>query len=132
MANPFINTIKFLTAVNLLVSPSGTTVLKLMNQLKISRRTAFRLLDAMEELGFPIIDEQPKPRSEKIYRLLDSYVIKLPNLTIPNPGLIEPETELLLSILDSYINTQQPVDIVSIKENRQKIKALYMHNKNGK
>jgi predicted DNA-binding transcriptional regulator YafY len=124
VANPFTNTIKFLTAINLLVSASGTTVLGLMNKLNISRRTAFRLLDAIEDLGFPIIDEQPKSRSEKIYRLADSYVIKLPNLAIPNPAFTEPEMELLISMLDFHINVQQSKDAASLKCIRQKVKAM--------
>ena len=69
MANPFVNTIKILSAINLLASPSGTTVRGLMHNLSISRRSAFRLLDALGELGFPLIDRQQKPGNEKIYRL---------------------------------------------------------------
>jgi predicted DNA-binding transcriptional regulator YafY len=129
VANYFINTIKFLAAINLLISPSGTTVLGLMKQLNISRRTAFRLLDALEELGFPVIDEQPKSKSEKIYRLADSYVIKLPNLAIPNPGFTEPEIDILLSMLDFHIDMQQSKDAVSLKCIRQKIKAMSVRAK---
>jgi predicted DNA-binding transcriptional regulator YafY len=105
MAKPFTNTVKFLPAINLLASPSGATVRRLMDQLNISRRTAFKLLDALEELGLPLVDKQPKSRGEKTYRLLDSYVLKLPNLAIPNPGFIA--TEMLLSMLDFCINMQQ-------------------------
>jgi predicted DNA-binding transcriptional regulator YafY len=100
MANPFANAIKFLTAINLLASPSGITVRGLMYHLNISRRTVFRLLEALQELGFPLIDEQPRPHVEKIYRLIDSYVVKLPNIAIPNPGFTGEEIELILFILD--------------------------------
>jgi len=124
MANPFTNTIKFLTAINLLASPSGATVRRLMDQLNISRRTAFRLLDALEELGFPLIDKQPKPRGEKTYRLVDSYVLKLPNLAIPNPGFTEAETEMLLSMLDFCINMQKSDWIILLNGIRQKVKAM--------
>ena len=124
MANPFINTIKFLTAINLLASPSGTTVRGLMNQLNISRHTAFRLLDALEELGFPLIDEQLKSTSEKTYRLEESYVFKLPNMTIPNPGFTEPEKEMLLSMLDFCINIQQSETLILLNGIRQKVKAM--------
>lgn len=129
MANPFANAIKLLTAINLLVSPSGTTVRGLMNQLDISRRTAFRLLDALEDLGFPLIDEHQKARGEKTYRLVDSYVIKLPNLTIPNPGFTEPETEMLLSILDFCKNIQQSEGGVLLNGIQQKVKAMSLQNK---
>jgi predicted DNA-binding transcriptional regulator YafY len=100
MANPFANSLKFLSAVNLLASPRGTTIRGLMEELNVSRRTAFRLLEALEELGFPLIDDQLRPRAEKTYRLLDSYVLKLPNITIPNPALTGEEIEAVLSILD--------------------------------
>ena len=124
MANPFANAIKLLTAINLLVSPSGATIRRLMDQLGISRRSAFRLLDALQELGFPLIDKQPKPRGEKTYRLVDSYVLKLPNLAIPNPGFTETETEMLLSILDFCVNMQKPDGIILLNGIRQKVKAM--------
>jgi predicted DNA-binding transcriptional regulator YafY len=71
-----------------------------MESLNISRRSAFRLLDALEGLGFPLADEQPQPKAEKVYRLSESYVIKLPNISIPNPGFTGEEIGLALSILD--------------------------------
>jgi predicted DNA-binding transcriptional regulator YafY len=106
MSNPFANSIKFLTAINLLSSASGTTIRKLMEHLGISRRTAFRLLEALGGLGFPLVDEQPGQGTEKTYRLMDSYVLKLPNLTIPNPGLTVQEIELILTMLDFCDNLQ--------------------------
>ncbi len=124
MPNPFTNTIKFLTAINLLASPSGATVRRLMDQLNISRRTAFSLFDALEELGFPLIDKQPKSRGEKSYRLMDSYVLKLPNLAIPNLGFTATETEMLLSIIDFCINLQKSDGIILLNGIRQKVKAM--------
>ena len=124
MANPFINAIKILTVINLLASPSGTTVRRLMEHLHISRRTVFRLLDALEELGFPLIDEQPRPRNEKIYRLIDSYVLKLPNMSIPNPALTSQELEFLISVLDLFGTVQQPDKKSLINSIRSKITAV--------
>jgi predicted DNA-binding transcriptional regulator YafY len=100
MANSFANSVKLLTAVSLLASPAGTTIKKLMARLGISRRTAFRLLAALEELGIPLTDEQPKAHSEKTYRLMEPYVIKLPNMALLNPGLTGQEIETVISILD--------------------------------
>jgi len=143
MANPFANTIKFLTAINLLASPAGTTVQDLMDNLGISRRTAFRLLAALEELGFPLTDEQPNPTTEKTYRLIGSYVLKLPNMRIPNPGLSAPETELLLSVLDERIDARSRQhdagcdvhpgnktadEIAALKNIRLKVKAMNSHD----
>jgi len=124
MANPFTNIIKFLTAINLLASPSGTTVKGLMERLHISRRTTFRLLDALSELGFPLIDEQQKPKKEKTYRLIDSYILKLPNLSIPNPGFTSQELKFLISILDHFDTIQQPDKISVIRSIRSKISAV--------
>jgi predicted DNA-binding transcriptional regulator YafY len=124
MANPFANTIKFLNAINLLASPAGTTLQGLMNHLNISRRTAFRLLDALNELGFPLIDEQPKVRTEKTYRLLDSYVLKLPNISIPNPGFTGEEIELVLTILDLCKQLNQASGTPRLNAIREKIRAI--------
>jgi len=124
MANPFVNSIKFFTAINLLASPSGTTIRGLMYHLNISKRTAYRLLEALEELGFPLIDEQPKPREEKIYRLIDSYILKLPNMTIPNPGFTPHEIEFLLSVLAFIDVLQQSGKLSVINSIRSKIIAV--------
>jgi len=132
MTNQFVNAIKLLTAINLLSSPAGATVRGLMEQLNISRRTAFRLLGALEGLGFPVTDEPQKSRGEKTYRLVDSYVIKLPNLNIPNPGLTEPETKMLLSILDLCKNIQQPEGVILLNGIQQKIEAMSLQSKSAK
>jgi predicted DNA-binding transcriptional regulator YafY len=100
MAKPFANSVKFLSAVTLLSSPRGATVKGLMEHLGISRRSVLRLLAALEEIGFPLIDEQSRPGIEKTYRLMDSYVLKLPNLAIPNPGLSPEELDAIMSVLD--------------------------------
>jgi predicted DNA-binding transcriptional regulator YafY len=124
MTNPFSNIIKFLTAINLLAAPSGTTIQGLMENLNISRRTAFRLLVALGELGFPLTDEQSKAKNEKTYRLMDSYILKLPNMSIPNPGFTRQELELLLSVLDLLDTVQQPSQIPVVNSIRSKITAM--------
>jgi predicted DNA-binding transcriptional regulator YafY len=129
MPNSFANSVKFLNAITLLSSPQGVTIKKLMHNLNISRRSVFRLLEAFEELGFPLIDEQPRPRSEKIYRLMESYVLKLPNMAIPYPGFSEPEIELLLSMLNFCINMQKSEAAVLLNGIRQKIMTMIRKNK---
>jgi predicted DNA-binding transcriptional regulator YafY len=124
MANPFANTIKFLTAINLLASPSGTTIKKLMAALNISRRTAFRLLEALTKLGCPLTDEQSGTRVEKTYRLMDSYVLKLPNMVMLNPGLTGEEIEALLAILDSCDKIQHIGKTATLAAIKQKIRAM--------
>ena len=124
MANPYANSVKFLKAVNLLASPQGTTIRGLMDGLDISRRSVFRLLEALEELGFPLVDDRPMPRVEKTYRLMESYVLRLPNVAIPTPGFSEPELELLLSMLDFCIDIQKSEAVVLLNGIRQKVLAM--------
>jgi predicted DNA-binding transcriptional regulator YafY len=131
MANPFAVSVKFLAAINLLASPSGTTVKKLMSRLNVSRRTAFRLLDALTGMGFPLVDEQPGPRVEKTYRLIESYVVKLPNTSIPNPGFTAQEIEALLKLLDFCDDLRQPEKTMLFNSIRQKITAITANADDG-
>jgi predicted DNA-binding transcriptional regulator YafY len=118
--NPFKNTIKLLTAITLLSSPSGTTLRGLIHHLGISRRSAFRLLDALEKLGFPLVHEQSKPRNEKNYRLMDTYVLRLPNINVPNPDFTSEELEFILSVLKLYNTELEPEKIPIINSIRSK------------
>ena len=124
MSSPFANSVKFIKAVNLLASPHGATIKQIMEDLNTSRRSAFRLLQTLEEFGLPLVDSRNKPKAEKTYRLMDSYVMKLPNMVIPNPGLTEEETELILSILDLCKQLIQIGEIPKLNAIREKIKAI--------
>jgi predicted DNA-binding transcriptional regulator YafY len=124
MPNPFANSVKFLKAINLLASPRGATIKRIMGDLNISRRSTFRLLQALEELGLPLIDGQSRSRTEKTYRLLDSYVLKLPNMVIPNPAFTAAEIELILTLLDLYKHLIQIAEIPRLNAIREKIKAI--------
>jgi len=124
MANPFANSVKFLSAVRLLSAPQGATINSLMESLGISRRSVFRLLHAFEELGFPLVDGKPEQKGEKAYRLLESYVLKLPNVSIPNPGLTAGEIELVLSILDLCKRIGELGGASRINAISEKIKAI--------
>ena len=118
MTNPFANTVKFLKAINLLASPNGTTIKGLMDNLDISRRSVFRLLQALEELGIPITDNQPQHKMQKKYRLMEAYVLKLPNIVLPNPGLTTEEIIHVLALLE----TCKRYNLV--KENRVFLSAM--------
>ena len=95
-----------------------------MEDLNISRHSAFRLLQALEELGLPLIDGQSRSRTEKTYRLLDSCIVKLPNMVIPNPAFTVEEIELILTILDLYKQLIQIGEIPRLNAIREKIKAI--------
>jgi predicted DNA-binding transcriptional regulator YafY len=118
MANIFVISIRLLKAVSLLSSTNGATIKKLMENLNISRRSVFRLLHTFEELGFPLIDEQSQSKKEKTYRLAETYVLKLPNIAIPNPNLTSEEIIFILSILE----TCKKYDILKDTKNCNSIK----------
>jgi predicted DNA-binding transcriptional regulator YafY len=124
MANPFANSVKFLSAVRLLSAPQGATIKSLMENLNISRRSAFRLLRALEDLGLPLIDSQSRPSAEKVYRLSDSYILKLPNMAVPNPSLTGEEIELILSVLDLCKRINELGGTARLNAIGEKIKAI--------
>jgi hypothetical protein len=55
---------------------------------------------------------------------MDSYVHKLPNMAIPNPGLTDEESALLSSILDFLTGLQEAGTVLRLNAVRQKIAAL--------
>jgi predicted DNA-binding transcriptional regulator YafY len=89
-----------------------------MENLNISRRSVFRLLHTFEELGLPLIDDQSQPKKEKTYRLAETYILKLPNISIPNPNLTSEEIIFILSILE----TCKKYDILKDTKNYNSIK----------
>ncbi len=90
--------IKILLAVRLLARQRGTTIQEIGRELEISRRSVYRLIHTLENLGFPI--EEPEYfGQEKRYRLMDNFTLKLPNLVLPPLYLTEEETLLMLYLL---------------------------------
>jgi proteasome accessory factor B len=102
MPNPYANLTKLIQAVSLLAAPGGTTVKTLMAKLGLSKRSVFRLLEALGDLGFPIVDERRDLSAEKVYRLLDNYAKKLPNLSLPSFDLNDQERFYLDAILEGH------------------------------
>jgi len=124
MANQYSNIIKFLKALNLLVSANGTTIKILVKNLHISRRSTFRLLNAFEELGFPIIEEKLKSKNEKIYRLSDTYILKLPNISIPKPFLTAEEIIYIIALLDTCKQRSLLNETIMANSITKKLKAM--------
>lgn len=100
MPNPYSNLVKLVSAVSLLAAPGGTTVKTLMAKLSLSKRSVFRLLEALGDLGCPLVDERRDLSTEKVYRLLDNYAKKLPNLSLPSFDLNDQERFYLDTILE--------------------------------
>ena len=87
--------VKLLKAVDLIASPRGSSIAELESGLGISRRSVYRLLDTLQELGFPVYDERAPESQEKRWKLVSSYVEKLPNIDIPKIRFTADEIILL-------------------------------------
>jgi predicted DNA-binding transcriptional regulator YafY len=81
------NLIKLLKALDLLSKPEGVTIGGLGDQLEIDRRSVYRLIDVIEELGFPLYDDKIELEREKRWKLEESYLKKLPNMKLPDVSL---------------------------------------------
>ncbi|WP_300674872.1 YafY family protein [Desulfoluna sp.] len=67
-----------------LAAPDGATIRGLEEKLGVTRRSVERLLSTMQEMRFPIYDEKKDGEREKHWLIEASYVLKLPNTTLPN------------------------------------------------
>ena len=70
-------------AINLFSKPRGVTIREIQNELKIDRRSVYRLKDTMEQLGFPLYDDQSPFGKQKRWRFEERYLTKLPNISLP-------------------------------------------------
>ncbi|MEW5773231.1 MAG: WYL domain-containing protein [Thermodesulfobacteriota bacterium] len=78
---------KLLKAVDLMARPQGVSVLELAEHLEVSKRSVYRELELMEELGFPIYQDESLLGTEKRWKFQREYLKKLPNLDIPDMKL---------------------------------------------
>jgi len=83
--------------IELLSKPEGTTIEEMSAQLGIDRRSVYRLINVVEELGFPLYDDKIPLEKEKRWKLEESYLKKLPNMKIPDVNLT------LLEIISLYL-----------------------------
>jgi len=79
--------VTMLKAVDFLARPGGASMVELSEALDVDRRTAYRIRETLEELGFPIYDESSAVDGKKRYRFEESYLKKLPNLNLPELNL---------------------------------------------
>jgi len=85
------NLIKLLKAIELLSKPEGTTIEEMGAKLEIDRRSVYRMVNLIEELGFPLYDDKIPLEKEKRWKLEESYLKKLPNMKVPDVNLTLPE-----------------------------------------
>lgn len=122
-SSPYANLTKLIQAVSLLAAPGGTTIKVLMSRLGISRRSAFRMLEALTDLGLPLVDERRDLSTEKIYRLLEDYTQRLPNMTLPSLDLTPQERYFLEAILEGR-SLQASSSAALLSSLRSKLQAL--------
>ena len=112
------NISKILKAVDLLARPQGATNKELASHLGLSSRSVFRLLSTLSDLGFPLTDERESFGGETRHRLLESFIQKLPNLSIPQVTLTPRESLVLYFLLarDSiFADSEVERDLASLK-----------------
>ena len=78
------NLIKLLKALELFSKPEGTTIEEMAEHLEVDRRSVYRMISLIEELGFPIYDEKIPLEKEKRWKLEETYLKKLPNMKLPD------------------------------------------------
>lgn len=79
--------VKMLKAVDCLAKPGGTTIHEIAEKLEVDKRTAYRIRETLEELNFPIYEDDTNLDGRKRLQLDDRYLKKLPNLNIPELNL---------------------------------------------
>lgn len=79
--------VKVLKAVEILSKPGGATMDELRQGLDVDKRTSYRIKDRLEELNFPLYEDVSGLDGRKRFRFMDSYLKKLPNLSVPELDL---------------------------------------------
>ena len=113
------NLIKILKAVDVLSRPQGVTIKELQDELGVARRSVYRLFETLNELQFPIYDEDRPGEKEKRWRLQQDYLQSLPNLRIPDMKLSPRELLVLYFLLSQdrvFANTAVAGLLSSIRE----------------
>lgn len=85
------NLFKLLKTLDLLSKPQGTTIEEMAKVLEVDRRSVYRIINLVEELGFPLYDEEIPLERHKRWKLEENYLKKLPNMKLPDINLTLPE-----------------------------------------
>jgi len=78
------NLTKLIKTITLLSSATGTTINELAEELQLDRRSVHRVFNDLEEMGFPLYDDQRFGEKQKTWHLDSRYVKKLPNIALPD------------------------------------------------
>jgi len=114
------NLIKLIRAIDLLAASGGTTVEELCDELELSRRSVFRMIKTMrEELNFPIEDDRSEFGGKTRYWLMDRFVTRLSNVTLPRLSLSLQEATLLYFLLgrdEVFRDSEIAADLASLRD----------------
>ena len=114
------NLVKILKAVDLMATPKGITIDGLSQALGLGRRSVFRLLAIMEtELRFPFVSTRDVFGRKAVYRLPDTYISRLANISLPQMTLTLNEAILLYFLLGHdgvFRGTEIAEDIAGLRE----------------
>lgn len=77
------NITQIVKAVDLLCQSGGITINQMAKALEVDRRNVYRILDVIQDLGFPVYDEVTFGR-QKTWKMDPDYALKLPNITLPD------------------------------------------------
>lgn len=133
--------VKMLKAVDVLSQPGGATIDDIAERLNVDVRTAYRVRATLEELNFPLYEDNSHLDGKKRFRFDGDYLKKLPNLSLPELQLtlaelvalyflrghgalfrgtdIEQNIEAAFSKLDAFV----PNDLA---RNLEKVKTLFV------
>jgi predicted DNA-binding transcriptional regulator YafY len=92
------NLIKVFKSIDLLAEPCGCTITKIQDELGITRRSVYRLLDTLKDLSFPLIEERGAPGEGDVLKLSLDYFANLPNINLKDLKLAKEEIILLFFI----------------------------------
>lgn len=81
------NQINLMKAVDMLSRPAGVTMYELGEALGIDRRSVYRQLEAIEELGFPLMEPEKGLDRKKRWKFMPEQVKKFPKMNILNLDL---------------------------------------------
>lgn len=118
------NLIKILSAIDVLSRPQGATIRELQDELGIARRSVYRLFETLNELQFPIYDEERPGEKEKRWRLQENYLQSLPNLRIPDMKLSPRELMVLYFLLSQDRVFEHTAVAALLSSIREKLAAL--------
>ena len=102
--------VKFLKAIDLIARHGGATIEELSEGLEIDRRSVYRLLDVIEEIGIPIYDDKYPMDRKKRWKIEESYLKKLPNIGLPDLKLTLSEL-IALYFVKGYEKIYQGTEI---------------------